>query len=228
MGWNTITVKTTLKGPAKDWNSLKFRIGPTRRNPETDQVEMSPVLWVFDNSTDWKAQGDKLVHRSAPTTTEVTHTYQLYFAGFGKEKQKVEKGDYVLSASQYYDSHVPPVTPTLYVNGTPLNSFLGETRAQVVITSLLRKGKNEIKLVGTRVSNVIDWNDITFELGGKAEWSAQQNKFLLQPVQQFKTMTGWVQDKKTGQWHSEANRESTTFERTVEFFLAEDPKANSK
>ena len=166
-------------------------------------------------------------HRLGPDTREVTHTYQLFLAGLGHEAQKVRDGDYVLQVDQSY-SRVPPVTATVFVNGTPLTTFLGDDRRQVVVTPLLKKGKNEIKVVAARVGNVIESNELSMELGGPAEYSPREEKFLVPPVKQFKAITGWSQDKKTGQWRNDAKPGSDTLERVAEFILDEEPKAKSK
>lgn len=227
MGWNTITVKTAVKGPEKNSNSLRFSIGTTRKKADSVELEMDRVLWKFDNGSDWSHKDNKMVHKLGPKTREVTHTYRLFFAGLKHESQTIEDGDYVLQAHQSYH-WLPPVVGTIFVNDTPFTTFLGESRPHVVVTDQLKKGRNVIKLVGTRVSNVLGGNDFKFSLGGSAEWSAQQDQFLLRPMKEFTVMGGWAQDKKTGQWLNEEKPDSDTYERTIEVILNEDPKAKKK
>ena len=87
---------------------------------------------------------------------------------------------------------------TVFVNDTPLNSFLLDTR-EVVITPLLKQGRNEIRIVSSRVPNAIEDNDINFEVSGPARYNALKMNFEAGPICQFKTLQSWGRDKRTGQ-----------------------------
>jgi hypothetical protein len=223
VGWNKITVKTSVVGSEAEWNQLQFRIGPVHKDPRSKKQVMEPVLWSFDNGTDWHHQGDKFSHRLGPDVRQVTLTFNLYYAGPDNERTRITAGDYVLTTHQGAHRN-PVVTTTVFVNGTPLNSFLGNGRTQLVVTPLLRQGKNEIRIVTHRVANVIEWNDDDFHLGGPAEYNATESKYVVSPVLSFKAITGWQQDKKSGQWTNEAKPDSESSERTLTFNLDSAPK----
>ncbi|MBI2956278.1 MAG: hypothetical protein HYY26_03080 [Acidobacteria bacterium] len=226
-GWNTITIKTTPQEPANADNDLIFRLGPMRQDPrDKRRMVMEPVLWEFRNGTDWKFDRDSGTygHPLGPGVKEVELTYRFYYAGLELENQKLEAGDIVLHGKPNYNSWNSPVLATVWVNGTPLNSFLLEER-QIVITGLLRPGKNEIKLVSQRVKNSIADNDILFEIAGPAEWYVDRNQYVLAPLVQFKAAQGWRKDARTGQLSNPANPQADTIERTVPFMLKEPPKA---
>ena len=107
---------------------------------------MSPVLWWLDNGGDWSLDGGRLRHQLDPDAGEVTLSTRVFYAGLDRESAKVGRGDYVLTAqpgSEYYN---PSATATVFINGTPLNSFTSQPR-QVVITPLLKDGDNELRLV---------------------------------------------------------------------------------
>lgn len=115
------------------------------------------------------------------------------------------------------------MTATVFVNGTPLNTFTVSSR-QVVITPYLKQGKNEIKLISTRVKNAIRQNDIEFQVGGPAEWNVTKGSYELAPVVQFGSMQGWKQDPKSGQFTNPAKLNSETVERVIPFFLKVAPQ----
>ncbi|MGH9338942.1 MAG: hypothetical protein ACRD1R_04980 [Acidobacteriota bacterium] len=224
-GWNTITIKTTPQEPASKGNTLIFRIGSMRK--DNNRMIMNPVLWEFENGTDWKFDEGTYSHPLGPNVKEVTLTYNFYFAGLGMENQELKAGDFILvSKPNYGGASVawnPSATATVFVNGTPLNSFALQSR-QVVITSLLKKGKNEIKLVSHRVPNAIRDNDIEFSIAGPAEWNVQEGKYVVQPVVQFETMQGWQMDSKSGMLINPAQPDSETIERVIPVFLKDFPE----
>ena len=96
---------------------------------------------------------------------------------------------------------------------------------ELVITSLLKQGKNEIKLISTRVNNAIRDNDIEFHIAGPAEWNVQKAQYVVAPIVQFQGMQGWKLDPKTGKRINPIKPESETIERIIPFFLKEGPKA---
>jgi len=219
-GWNTVTLKTTVAGPADKHNELIFRVGPVTK--KGGKRTMGPVVWEFRNGTDWKHKDGKYTHQSGPDVKEVTLTYKLYFAGLEAEGRPVAAGDYVLTGDQNYGSWNTPVTGTVFVNGHALNTFLGHER-QVVITPYLKKGENVIKLVSHRVPDAIANNDVKFKVGGPAEYNVGQGRYDLSPVAQFEAMHGWKRNDKTGQLVNQAKGDPDTIEREIRFTLDHEP-----
>lgn len=215
-GWNKISVKTAAQPANKD-NGLIFRIGPMHDKSAREKV-MQPVLWKFGNGTDWRFSAGKYSHPLGPGVQEVTHDYKLYYAGMELENREVKAGDYVLIGKPDYETWNSPVSATVYVNGTPLNSFTVQPR-QVVITPLLKPGRNDIKIVSTRVKNAIKNNDIKFAILGPAEWSVGDNKFVMPSVVQFGAKQGWTMDRKSGQLVNAANPSADDVERVVPFMM---------
>lgn len=219
-GWNTITIKTAPQVPASKGNHLDIRIGPMRK--EGNKMIMDPVLWEINNGTDWKFADGNYSHPLGPDVKEVTLSYNVYYLGPQAENTAIKAGDYVLSAKPTFASWNSPVTAAVTINETPLNSFVLAGRT-IVITPYLKQGKNEIKLVSTRVKNSIADNDIAFQILGPAEWNVQQGKFLLAPVLQFKTKQGWTMDAKSGLLINPIKPDSETIERVIPFMLKEAP-----
>ena len=222
-GWNEFTVKTTAQEPAERSNGLIFRIGPMSEDPRNKRkVVMNPVLWEFRNDTDWRLKEGVYSHPLGPDVKAVTLTYRFYWSGLELEKSELKAGDFVLQGKPEYGGWNSPVVGTVFINGTPLNSFLLAGR-QVVITSLLKPGKNEIKLVSARVKDSIRNNDIEFEIGGPAEWFVDKNQYVLAPVVQFKAIQGWSKEPRTGQLVNKFKPEADTIERTIPFMLKTPP-----
>ena len=222
MGWNTITLKTRLRAEVKEWNYLDFDIGPTRKDSGTGKMVMEPVLWSFNNQSDWARRNGVIVHRLGPDVKEVTLTLHLLYAGTDNRNLALKSGDYVLQHRQDYNS-TPIVTSTVYVNGHPISTFLGRDRNQVTITPYLKKGKNEIRLISNRVPNALERNAVEFNIGGPTEYNATSEKFEMKPILQFRSTDGWVQDKKSGQWRIDGPG-GERLERTFTFQLDEEPK----
>lgn len=122
---------------------------------------------------------------------------KIYHAGLQNENIKLKAGDFVISGKPTYAGWNSPITATVFVIGTPLNSFLLAQRG-VVITPFLKQGKNEIKLISSRVKHSVRKNDIEFEVAGPAEWNVEKGQYLLKSILQFKSMQGWTLDSKTG------------------------------
>jgi Zn-dependent protease with chaperone function len=225
-GWNTITLTTTPQEPASKSNGLVFRIGRMKRDEASKSLVMERVLWEFRNGTDWKFNEatQSFSHPLGPKVKEVILSYRIFNAGMDREDAEMQAGDYVLTGKPAFSSWNSPVVGTVWVNGTALNSFLLEPRS-VVITSLLKKGRNEIKLVSTRVKNSIKNNDIQFEIAGPAEWNVTENKFVLPRVAQFNAMQGWVQDPKSGQLIQRLKPAAEEIERVIPFLLKTAPGA---
>jgi len=98
-------------------------------------------LWKFDNGTDWKH--DNTTFRTAPrgrTCVRVTHTYRLYYAGVDRDRAAVKSGDYILTAAKNYNCD-PAGDGDVFVNGTPLTSFVGQDRHQLTITGCSKQAR---------------------------------------------------------------------------------------
>lgn len=222
-GWNTITVKTTPQEPANKENGLIFEMGPAEKAAGKDEWLMNPVLWEFRNETDWKLDNGKYSHPLGPDVKEVTLSYRIYYAGLQNENTKLNAGDFVLTGKPAYSTWNSPVIATVFVNGTPLNTFLLAERT-LVITPFLKPGKNEIKLVSSRVKYSIKDNDIEFSIAGPAQWNVGQGQYVLTPILQFKSMQGWTLDSKTGMLVNSAKPDAESIERVIPFVLKEAPK----
>lgn len=221
-GWNTITLKTTPQQGASNNNDLIFRIGPVHKDPKSDQLVMKPVLWQLRNGTDWKYDDGKFSHRLGPDVKEVTLSYRVYYAGLDLEASEVQNGDFVLQGKPQYGSWNSPLTLTVSVNGKTLTSFLGEDR-QIVITSLLKEGKNDFRVVSARVKDVMVDNDIYVQVIGPLQYSPREQKFEGKPIVEFKAQQGWEREKQSGQLVSKTNRQADSIERDVAFMLDEAP-----
>ncbi|HEU4523137.1 MAG TPA: hypothetical protein VFT12_14105 [Thermoanaerobaculia bacterium] len=217
-GWNTITLDTTLQEPANVENGLRFRIGPVVNDPARGSFTMSPVLWEFRNFNDWQFSGGRYRHGSGPNVRTVKLDFKVYWAGLSDEQRELEAGDFVLVGRSKYGSVDPPLTATIYVNGHALNTFLAPER-QVVITRYLKKGKNEIKLVSSRVDRIVGENDIEIYIAGPATWNASRARFMLGPVTEFKAMQGWIRDDVSGRLINSGNPRSDVVERVIPFMI---------
>jgi len=224
-GWNDIAIETTPQQPASNDNSLSFSIGPVSRDKNDRQVMMP--LSNFGNSTDWEFKDGRFSHATGPDVKKVTLSYHVYFAGLEHENRKLRAGDFFLQGGPDSKYSNVPVTATVFVNDTPLNSFILAER-QIVITPLLKKGKNEIKIVSSRVANAIQANDIVLSVAGPAEYNVPRRKYEAKPIVEVKAMQGWERVKKTGQLVSKADPNAKTIERVIPFFLDEAPAATDK
>jgi hypothetical protein len=222
IGENTITFRTFQHGSEDQRNELIFRIGPIKDEKRNQRV-MHPVLWEFRNRTDWDFEDGKYIHALDPDAKDMTLTYRVYFAGLEHEAKPIQKGDYVLQAQARYNSWNAPLTATVYVNGRALNSFMLHER-YVVITPLLRQGKNEIKVISPRVKNSLRQNDLTLTVAGPAEYIPVQKQFRVKPIAEAKAMTGWKRDKRTGQLMHKNDPVAEEDERILTFTLDEIPQ----
>jgi Zn-dependent protease with chaperone function len=221
-GWNTVAIKTTPHAPATQGNGLRFRLGPAAPGARRGEHVMKPVLWEFRNDTDWSLSDGEFRHRLGPNVKDITLSFPLYFAGLDQETAEPKAGDYILGGKPHSDSWTAPVTATVFVNGTPLNTFTSKPR-DVVITSLLRAGRNEITLVSSRVAGVVQDNDIEFTLFGPVEWDVQQKTFVGPKVVQFSSMQGWKRDAKTGTLTNAGAATADKIERVIPLVLKEAP-----
>jgi hypothetical protein len=224
-GWNTIRVKTTAQEPANEDNGLIFRIGRAYTDARTKTLVMEPLLWEFRNFTDWKHQPDgTYLHASGPGVKEVTLEMRVYFAGVDTDTKELKAGDLILRGKGTFGSWNAPVTATVLVNGTPLNSFTTQERT-VVITPFLKKGRNEIKLVSSRIDHAIADNDIEFEILGPAIWSATDSTYVLKPILQFKSLQGWSKDRMSGRLINRASADADQVERVIPLILKDDSQS---
>lgn len=223
-GWNEIAIKTVPQQPASKANHLVFKIGPMHKDSNDSKNKiMSPVLWQFNNGTDWDFEGGTFIHALGPDMKEITLTYHFYWAGVALENRPIKKGDYILQVETYHNDN-SPVIATLLINGTPLSSFHWAKR-QLNITSLLKPGKNEVKIVSHRVKDTIRDNDITCTISGPAEWSVKERGYIFKNISEFKTMQGWQRDETTGQLTNIADPKAEMIARTISFMI-KDPLPN--
>lgn len=217
-GWNTVTLKTTADANVTQANGLRFRIGPARPGRSKGERHMEPVLWEFRNDADWSLSGNTLRHRLGPAVKELTLSIPLYYAGLTAETRKAKVGDYILSGRPQYGSLATPITATVWVNGTPLSTFTSNAR-DVVITPLLRPGRNEIKVASRRIAGIVQDNDIEFMVFGPVEWNVQQNTHVGPQVLTFGSMQGWTRDAKTGELTSGIDAAADQVERVIPLLL---------
>ena len=223
-GRNTIVFTTTPMEPATTNNQLTFRIGEVTTNPKTKKTTMSPILMIYDNNQDWKLNEDtgKYTHPfgpnpKTPAKKNVTHTYNIYYAGTAADRTEVKEGDYVLQAESFF-GYNPSLVPTVTVNGKSIGSFHGGSRS-LVVTDLLKPGENEIKVETETVANQLLDNDISFSILGPMTYSTAKQKFLGKQVVQFKDDEGYTRDKDTGVKHLKGKPGTFTHERTIRFTL---------
>jgi len=217
-GWNVFTVVTRPQEPATDSNDLIFRIGPMVKDAQRNTMVMTTVLWEFRNGTDWKLENGTYSHPLGPNVKEVTLEFPVYWVGLDRESQELKEGDYILVGKSTFAGWNSPVTGTVYLNGTPFNSFMVGTR-QIVVTSLVKPGRNELKLVSNRILNAISSNDVEISLAGPAEWNVSQNQFMVKPIIEAKAGQGWQKDSKSGQLVNPAAPGSSTIERVIAFMI---------
>lgn len=219
-GWNTIELTTEAQASAGDDNGLFFRIGPTRKNPETGEAEMASVLWSFHNNGGWTLENGRFRHRLGPEVNRVTLRQELYYAGYEDEGVEPRDGDYVVKMDTAYDSWSSPLSATVFVNGTPLSSAFGPDRS-VRVTNLLRPGKNEVKVVTRPVADSMDDNDVTIEVGGPIAYSPGRDGFVFTPLAEAKAMTPWTRDEATGRLVRKGDPRQAEFVRTLTFVVDE-------
>jgi Zn-dependent protease with chaperone function len=219
-GWNTIALKTTPQQNVTQDNGLTFRIGQAVRTG--NRIAMDPVLWQFSNKTDWNLKNGRYVHRLGPQRTEVTLLMAVYYAGLEHELRETRAGDYLLKGKPKYVGWNGPVSATVFVNGTPLNTFLFSER-DIVITPLLKAGRNAITIVSKRIANAVRDNDIEFAIYGPVQWNVGENTFTGPVVMEFGSLQGWKQDPARGTWTSVANPSSDSVERTIWLLVKELP-----
>jgi hypothetical protein len=219
-GWNVISVVTRPQEPATRGNELIFRIGPMVKDQSANKMVMTTVLWEFRNGSDWDLDEGKAAyaHPLGPGTKEVKQEFAVYYAGLDLENKELAEGDYVLVGKPEYSGWSSPLTTTVAINGTFLNTFMLAQR-QVVITSLIKPGKNELKIVSNRVKNTIRDNDYEVMVGGPAEWNVSQNQFNVAPILEVKSEQGWRKDDKSGQLVNPADPSAPTIERTIPFMI---------
>lgn len=218
-GWNTITVDTTQQDPGDVQNGLLFRIGPVQNDATAaERFTMAPVLWEFRNYSDWRPVNGRYQHDSGPNVRNVKLDFKFYWQGLEDETRELDSGDFVLVGRPYYGNADPPITATVAINGHVLNTFLAPQR-QVVISPYLKKGKNEIKVISTRVDQIVGTNDVEFSIAGPARWNATQAQYVLKPLLQFKAMQGWTRDEETGRLINTTNPKLDVVERVIPFMI---------
>jgi hypothetical protein len=224
-GWNTIVLKTLPKADALQPNQLVLSFGVTRPGPKKNQLEMDPILWVFRNGANWQHRDGKFVSTLGGEVKEVTQTFKVWYAGPAQESGRlhIKDGDYVLTAESREFGDVP-VLATVWINGTALSTFVGNKR-NVVVTPLLKAGKNELKLATARVKDSTANNDIRLQLVGPARLNAEKKTHEFPIVKELTTAEDWQRDAKTGRVTNRTEPEADAAERTITFVLDEGPRA---
>ncbi|HZQ91872.1 MAG TPA: hypothetical protein VFA60_08785 [Terriglobales bacterium] len=218
-GWNTIVMKTTPQ-PSNKHNELIFRIGPmqdVQKGSRTEKV-MQPVLWEFRNGTDWNFKDGEWSHPLGPDVKQVTLAYKLYYAGLDREMPKIKAGDYILVGKPNYNSWNSPVIATVWLNGAALNSITLQER-NMVVTDLIKPGRNELRIVSTRIKDAIKNNDEEIEILGPASWNVTANKYEFPPVMKASAMQGWTRDPRSGQLSSRVSKDGMEIDRVVPFMI---------
>eukprot|EP00913_Durusdinium_trenchii_P008797 g8263.t1 len=191
--WNELTIRTiSAEPPASRANALRIYFGRPQLGRSGD-LTMPRAVWILRNNAtsragiSWKPSNGKLLFGKA---REVEHTFHVYLAGAAHEKRKPMKGDYALICDAPPSGRVPSVTATVFVNGTPLTSFLGAQRTVILRPPLIKPGVNEIRLVTKRVENCQIDGDFRFTIAGPAESASPRYP----RIKQFTAMKGWVRD----------------------------------
>ena len=218
-GWNTVTVDTTQQDPRDVQNGLDFRIGPVQNDSGgQERFTMAPVLWQFRNYSDWRPVNGRYQHDSGPNVRNVKLEFKFYWGGLEDEVRELDNGDFVLVGRPNYGNADPPITATVSINGHILNTFIAPER-QIVISPYLKPGRNEIKVISTRVDQIVGKNDVEFSIAGPARWNATQAQYILKPVLQFKAMQGWARDDETGRLINPSSPKSDVVERVIPFMI---------
>lgn len=192
-GWNDVVITTSPSKPTVDCEGLQFTIGAVRRDEKKGADVMDRPLWSFTNKNGWRFEDGRFIHALGPKTKQAVHAVKLYYAGLEHERtESANEGDYVLECDvNSYDGD--PVAATVFVNGAPLNTFFNQQR-QIVITDLLKQGRNEIRLVTGAMSNNSKGDYQGFKILGPLEYNVARQTLVGMPVLQFKSMVGWRRD----------------------------------
>jgi hypothetical protein len=219
-GWNTLTLKTTGIAPPEEDRAggLRFQVGWVSK-AEKNREQMY-VLWSLTNVQGWGVKDGKVVHRLGPDVKEIELPFHLNYQGMKSEKPKVAGGDIVLQAGVYNQDLTTNIrtTVTVFVNGQPLNTFTRQQR-QVVITPLLKDGENEIKVVSRRINNIVfdTHNPRPIVVGGPAVYSPREQKYTLREILKIDGMSGWKEDRDSGQLVLNGDPAKDALERTYYF-----------
>lgn len=159
---------------------LILDVGPAHRTGSG--LQMDRALWAYSNGADWAFQkGPGLwTHKADPAAKDATVTARVYFTGL-KGEGGVGRDDYVLHAANGVANHFPPLTATAFINDVPVNSVFGVQRA-VVITHLLRPGKNSVKLVARGLENHLGPDNPLKLSVGRGKFNAASGKVLISPL----------------------------------------------
>jgi hypothetical protein len=216
-----VTASTKFKGTgdAKDFTNIplgyEVKVSGTRKPDGT----------VEATSVETKANGTAMFEAE---TLAATQQLEASFLDKGFVRAQPEPHPLLKQGRDVDpDSWTAPVTATIFVDGTPLNTFTSRAR-DVVITSLLHAGRSEIALVSSRVAGVVQDNDIEFTLFGPVEWEVQQKTFVGPKVVQFSSMQGWRRDAKTGSLTNAGAATADKIERVILLVLKVAPAVSNR
>jgi len=223
-GWNTLRLRTFPRGSVKEPNQLFLRFGGTRPGANKNQLAMDPILWELRNGTGWELRDGKYLPTANAEASEAVQSFTLWYAGFEQEpgNLKVNEGDYFL-AVQAERPDVVPVTASVSINGTMLNSFVGNRR-NVAVTPLLKKGENELKLITHRVGGpAAPANDVKLQLVGPARYNAAKKMHEFAFIRELSSLEDWEQDPQTKQYRPREKPDADHVERSFAFTVEELP-----
>jgi hypothetical protein len=221
-GWNEITLKTTAQNKVQRLNDLKFSIGPVSEDKD-GKPRMHP-LFKFFNGSDWQLQNGRHVHKLGPDVDQVALDFSVYYQPGAAEPISLRQGDFVINSNADSDYRNTSTTVALWVNGQPVGGFAGLDR-ETVITPLLKKGRNEVKMVSRKVKNSASDNEFYISLAGHALFNRQAQKYEIKPIMQLQGMFGWERDQRTLELKGRADPRAEQIERVIPFYLEEDPQA---
>lgn len=221
-GWNAITLKTTAQNKVQHLNDLKFSIGPVSERND-GKVLMQP-LFKFFNGSDWRFENGRHVHKLGPDVDQVALDFSVYYQPGAAEPISLKQGDFVISANADSDYVNTSATVALWINGQPVGGFAGLDR-ETVITPLLKKGRNEVKIVSRKVKNSASDNEFYISLAGHALFNRQAQKYEIKPILQLQGLQGWERDQRTLELKGRSDPRAEQIERVIPFYLEEDPQA---
>ncbi len=192
-GENTIEFRSSpVASSAKD-NTMQVSIGEAKLNSDGSSVQMDRVLWSYDNDADWSYQSadGKFVYKMNPSAKESTVTAKVMLNGLQCETP-IGHGDFVIEGKYEY-SWASPITATIFVNNQPTSSLLNSSRT-LVISSLLKPGNNEIKIVSRGVDNSLASDNALNITIGKCKFNPANNSYTMTSIESRNASAGLVRN----------------------------------
>lgn len=224
-GWNTISFETRADDSVATWNSLHFTIGVQRtlreEGGESESVSRRPLATFF-NGEGWELDGETYRHQLDPDAKVVRHSMHFYYGDLEPEEREPQVGDFVLRSKSNYGSSNASVTAMVELNGVPLTSFCQSNR-QLVVTDLLVKGLNEIKVTTHPFENILEQNATFLYLEGPVERNTWRDNLETTPITWLSTLTGWTRNESNGKLINAADENEGSIERTIYVYLPGNP-----